>query len=93
MKFKKIAMKAQQKEKDEMEEVLSNLDAADPELCIKLLHHPSVNNFSGLKKKISTSDEEWMQVKSCFSTIILRYFLLSLRLWIKYLKIIENYFS
>uniref|UniRef100_H2Z1H6 Inverted formin, FH2 and WH2 domain containing n=1 Tax=Ciona savignyi TaxID=51511 RepID=H2Z1H6_CIOSA len=55
-----IAQKAQKKEKDAMEETLSNLENAEPELCIKLLHFPSVQNFSGLKRKIQQCSEEWM---------------------------------
>ena len=57
-----VALKAQQKEKDEIEETLSNLENAEPELCIKLLHFPSVQNFSGFKKKIEKCSEEWMLV-------------------------------
>ncbi|XP_078494219.1 inverted formin-2 isoform X4 [Ciona intestinalis] len=56
-----IAQKAQKKEKDSMEETLSNLENAEPELCIRLLHFPSVQNFSGLKKKIQHCSEEWMK--------------------------------
>ena len=69
-KWTNIAKKAQKKEKDEMEETLSNLDAADPELCIRLLHFPSVKNFSGLKKKIATCSEEWMLVRRRMVVVI-----------------------
>jgi len=65
-----VAMKAKKKEKDEMEDTLSNLENAEPELCIKLLLFPSVKNFSGLKKKIAQCTEEWMLV-SCFSKTVL----------------------
>nr|XP_026693257.1 inverted formin-2 isoform X8 [Ciona intestinalis] len=60
-KWSLIAQKAQKKEKDSMEETLSNLENAEPELCIRLLHFPSVQNFSGLKKKIQHCSEEWMK--------------------------------
>lgn len=43
------------------EDGLSNLENAEPELCIKLLGVPSIQNYTGLKKLISESDEEWMQ--------------------------------
>lgn len=62
-----VATKAQQKEKSEAEETLSNLENAEPELCIKLLHFPSVQNFSGLKKKIQQCSEEWMLVYKCYT--------------------------
>ncbi|XP_078601620.1 uncharacterized protein LOC144876335 isoform X2 [Branchiostoma floridae x Branchiostoma japonicum] len=40
---------------------LSNLENADPELCIRLLRTPTVQNYSGLKKKLEHCDAEWMQ--------------------------------
>ena len=60
--WSQIVVKNQQREKEELEETLSNLENAEPELCIKLLHFPSVQNFSGFKKKIQTCSEEWMLV-------------------------------
>ncbi|KAM9294241.1 inverted formin-2-like [Gastrophryne carolinensis] len=38
----------------------ANLENADPELCIKLLQIPSVVNYSGLKKRLESSDDAWM---------------------------------
>ncbi|XP_039256572.2 inverted formin-2-like [Styela clava] len=54
-----VIQKAHQ-EKEEIEEKVSNLENADPELCIKLLHYPSMQNFSGLKHKIQSASVEWM---------------------------------
>ena len=62
--WSQIVEKSQQKEKEELEETLSNLENAEPELCIKLLHFPSVQNFSGFKRKIQTCSEEWMLVST-----------------------------
>ncbi|PIK59478.1 putative inverted formin-2, partial [Apostichopus japonicus] len=42
-------------------ESISNLENAEPELCIKLLGVPSIQNYTGLKKRISECDDEWMQ--------------------------------
>ncbi|CAK8686591.1 unnamed protein product [Clavelina lepadiformis] len=39
----------------------SNLENAEPELCIKLLYFPSVKNFSGLKNKIKCGSPEWIE--------------------------------
>ncbi|XP_033103460.1 inverted formin-2-like isoform X2 [Anneissia japonica] len=39
----------------------ANLENSDPELCIQLLRIPSIQNYSGLKKRITTADPEWMQ--------------------------------
>lgn len=33
----------------------------EPELCIRLLKTPSVQNFSGLKTKLKTSSKEWIE--------------------------------
>ncbi|KAM4014597.1 inverted formin-2 isoform 2-T2 [Anomaloglossus baeobatrachus] len=38
----------------------ANLENADPELCIRLLQIPSVVNYSGLKKRLESSDDNWM---------------------------------
>ncbi|XP_073466062.1 inverted formin-2 isoform X2 [Aquarana catesbeiana] len=38
----------------------ANLENADPELCIRLLQIPSVVNYSGLKKRLESSDDQWM---------------------------------
>lgn len=65
--WSRVATKAQQKEKEEIEETLSNLENAEPELCIKLLHFPSVQNFSGFKKKIQKCTEDWMLVSLLIS--------------------------
>ncbi|XP_075471057.1 inverted formin-2 isoform X3 [Ascaphus truei] len=37
-----------------------NLENAEPELCIRLLQIPSVVNYSGLKKRLESSDDNWM---------------------------------
>ncbi|XP_074852503.1 inverted formin-2-like isoform X2 [Carettochelys insculpta] len=38
----------------------ANLENAEPELCIRLLQMPSVVNYSGLKKRLESSDDNWM---------------------------------
>uniref|UniRef100_F6YG12 Inverted formin 2 n=2 Tax=Ornithorhynchus anatinus TaxID=9258 RepID=F6YG12_ORNAN len=38
----------------------ANLENAEPELCIRLLQIPSVVNYSGLKKRLESSDDPWM---------------------------------
>ncbi|XP_053139571.1 inverted formin-2-like [Hemicordylus capensis] len=38
----------------------ANLENAEPELCIRLLQMPSVVNYSGLKKRLESSDNSWM---------------------------------
>ncbi|XP_073923138.1 inverted formin-2 isoform X3 [Castor canadensis] len=38
----------------------ANLESADPELCIRLLQIPSVVNYSGLRKRLESSDGSWM---------------------------------
>ncbi|KAM5239874.1 inverted formin-2 isoform 3-T3 [Hipposideros larvatus] len=38
----------------------ANLENADPELCIRLLQVPSVVNYSGLRKRLESSDGGWM---------------------------------
>ncbi|NP_001084562.1 inverted formin-2 [Xenopus laevis] len=42
------------------DQIEGNLENADPELCIRLLQIPSVVNYSGLKKRLESSDDEWM---------------------------------
>ncbi|XP_068565284.1 inverted formin-2-like isoform X2 [Cebidichthys violaceus] len=38
----------------------ANLENAEPELCIRLLQVPSVVNYSGLRRRLETSDQTWM---------------------------------
>ncbi|XP_012912792.2 inverted formin-2 isoform X2 [Mustela putorius furo] len=38
----------------------ANLESADPELCTRLLQMPSVVNYSGLRKRLESSDGGWM---------------------------------
>uniref|UniRef100_A0A8D0DJC9 GBD/FH3 domain-containing protein n=1 Tax=Salvator merianae TaxID=96440 RepID=A0A8D0DJC9_SALMN len=38
----------------------ANLENAEPELCIRLLQIPTVVNYSGLKKRLESSDDNWM---------------------------------
>ncbi|XP_061156867.1 inverted formin-2 isoform X6 [Syngnathus typhle] len=38
----------------------ANLENADPELCIKLLQVPTVVNYSGLKRRLDSSNQTWM---------------------------------
>lgn len=38
----------------------ANLESAEPELCIRLLQVPSVVNYSGLRKRLESSDGGWM---------------------------------
>ncbi|KAM4690860.1 inverted formin-2 [Rhinophrynus dorsalis] len=42
------------------DQIEGNLENADPELCIRLLQIPSVINYSGLKKRLESSDDDWM---------------------------------
>ncbi|KAE8586855.1 hypothetical protein XENTR_v10021783 [Xenopus tropicalis] len=42
------------------EQIEGNMENADPELCIRLLQIPSVVNYSGLKKRLESSDDDWM---------------------------------
>uniref|UniRef100_A0A8C5QE36 Inverted formin 2 n=1 Tax=Leptobrachium leishanense TaxID=445787 RepID=A0A8C5QE36_9ANUR len=42
------------------DKIEGNLENADPELCIRLLQIPSVVNYSGLKKRLETSDDAWI---------------------------------
>jgi len=62
--WRKLAWMALQAESEEASKSYSNLENADPELCIKLLQHQSVHNFLGIRKKIENSDDDWMQVNS-----------------------------
>ncbi|XP_007473530.2 inverted formin-2 isoform X3 [Monodelphis domestica] len=38
----------------------ANLENAEPELCIRLLQMPSVVNYSGLRKRLESSDDGWL---------------------------------
>uniref|UniRef100_UPI0037E96B52 inverted formin-2-like n=1 Tax=Semicossyphus pulcher TaxID=241346 RepID=UPI0037E96B52 len=38
----------------------TNLENADPELCIRLLQVPSVVNYSGLRRRLEASERSWM---------------------------------
>ncbi|KAF1377084.1 hypothetical protein PFLUV_G00218260 [Perca fluviatilis] len=38
----------------------ANLENADPELCIRLLQVPTVVNYSGLRRRLENSDQDWM---------------------------------
>ncbi|XP_037687623.1 inverted formin-2 isoform X2 [Choloepus didactylus] len=38
----------------------ANLESAEPELCTRLLQVPSVVNYSGLRKRLESSDGGWM---------------------------------
>ncbi|XP_048456059.1 inverted formin-2-like [Rhincodon typus] len=38
----------------------ANLENAEPELCIRLLQVPTVVNYSGLKKRLENSSNDWM---------------------------------
>ncbi|XP_060685200.1 LOW QUALITY PROTEIN: inverted formin-2-like [Hemiscyllium ocellatum] len=38
----------------------ANLENAEPELCIRLLQVPTVLNYSGLKKRLENSSNDWM---------------------------------
>ncbi|KAM8921364.1 inverted formin-2 [Pelodytes ibericus] len=42
------------------DQIEGNLENADPELCIRLLQIPSVVNYSGLKKRLESCDDDWM---------------------------------
>ncbi|XP_063296031.1 inverted formin-2 isoform X2 [Pelobates fuscus] len=42
------------------DQIEGNLENADPELCIRLLQIPSVVNYSGLKKRLESSDDNWI---------------------------------
>ncbi|CAB1340168.1 unnamed protein product [Coregonus sp. 'balchen'] len=38
----------------------ANLENSDPELCIRLLQVPTVVNYSGVRRRLEGSDQEWM---------------------------------
>uniref|UniRef100_A0A3P8XFT0 Inverted formin, FH2 and WH2 domain containing n=1 Tax=Esox lucius TaxID=8010 RepID=A0A3P8XFT0_ESOLU len=38
----------------------ANLENADPELCIRLLQVPTVVNYSGLRRRLEGSNQDWM---------------------------------
>ncbi|XP_073426434.1 inverted formin-2 isoform X3 [Dendrobates tinctorius] len=56
-KWASLKEKLSPQESDQSE---ANLENADPELCIRLLQIPSVVNYSGLKKRLESSDDNWM---------------------------------
>ncbi|KAM3918521.1 inverted formin-2 isoform 2-T3 [Leptodactylus fuscus] len=56
-KWASLKEKLSPQESDQSE---ANLENADPELCIRLLQIPSVVNYSGLKKRLESSDDSWM---------------------------------
>ena len=39
----------------------ASLEGSDPELCIKLFKESDNLNFHGLKKRITSADEEWIK--------------------------------
>lgn len=39
----------------------ASLENSEPELCIQLLRIPSINNYTGLKKRIQTGSTEWLE--------------------------------
>lgn len=39
----------------------ASLENSEPELCIQLMRIPSINNYSGLKKRIKASSTEWLE--------------------------------
>ncbi|XP_043930278.1 inverted formin-2 isoform X2 [Protopterus annectens] len=43
----------------ESDQAEANLENAEPELCIRLLQVPSVVNYSGLKKRLESSNNAW----------------------------------
>jgi hypothetical protein len=54
---KTVSNKSEETRKHEME----SLAEADPELCIRLITKPTVQNYSGIKSRIQKSDAEWME--------------------------------
>ena len=60
--WKRLAKKSLQAEREDEKDSYSNLENAEPELCVKLLEFPSVHNFLGLRKKIKNSSKSWIQV-------------------------------
>ncbi|XP_077122636.1 inverted formin-2 isoform X1 [Ranitomeya variabilis] len=56
-KWASLKEKLSPQESDQSE---ANLENADPELCIRLLQIPTVVNYSGLKKRLESSDDNWM---------------------------------
>ncbi|XP_038055713.1 inverted formin-2-like isoform X2 [Patiria miniata] len=59
--FKKFAKKVSQANREDLVDFGANLENAEPELCIRLLQLPTLNNYTGLKKRIANSDKEWLQ--------------------------------
>ncbi|XP_062293707.1 inverted formin-2-like [Scomber scombrus] len=39
----------------------ANLENAEPELCIRLLQVPTMLNYSGLRRRLESSDRSWME--------------------------------
>ncbi|XP_022091618.1 inverted formin-2-like isoform X2 [Acanthaster planci] len=61
--FKKFAKRVSQANRpnEDLVDFGANLENAEPELCIRLLRLPTLNNYTGLKKRIANSDKEWLQ--------------------------------
>ena len=48
-------------DEDEDNGVGASLENSEPELCIQLLRIPSINNYTGLKKRIQSGSQEWLE--------------------------------
>ena len=48
-------------EKVKQEQVDSLSSDAEPELCIRLIARPTVQNYTGIKTKLKKSSKEWME--------------------------------
>lgn len=54
---KTVSNKSEEARKQEIE----SLAEADPELCIRLITKPTVQNYAGIKSRILKSTSEWME--------------------------------
>jgi hypothetical protein len=54
---KTVSIKSEETRKQEVE----SLAEADPELCMRLITKPTVQNYAGIKSRIKKSAAEWME--------------------------------
>lgn len=59
-KSKKWALVKEKVTSPDTDNTEANLENAEPELCIRWLQIPTVVNYSGLKKRLENSSNDWM---------------------------------
>ena len=52
-----VSVKSEETRKQEVE----SLADADPELCLRLITKPTVQNYAGIKSRIQKSTSQWME--------------------------------